>query len=260
MIKEYLTRDLNFNKLHNAYLVNTDDTEAAFVEVLEFLSNNFYQENKNHPDFILVQKIEGNVKNISVEQIRNLQSFLSKTSMISGKKSAIILGADQMNINAANSCLKILEDTTQNTHIFLITSNPASILPTIRSRCAKIKHNFHNDDYVTLKEVEDYYIKPLLKNTKIDEHLSYLKDFTNKDRDLWVRFTTNVQNIYARIIKRLTGQEVSLSELETQFLQQLMPVSPEHIMQKYSRLVKLTEETIDLDLDLRASYLLLVNI
>ena len=40
-----------------------------------------------------------------------------------------------MNINTVNSCLKLLEDTSKDTYIFLITTNIAAILPTIRSRC-----------------------------------------------------------------------------------------------------------------------------
>jgi DNA polymerase-3 subunit delta' len=261
MIKTQLSRDLNLNKLHNAYLVSTDDSEAALTEILAFLSESFYehQNSLEHPDFILVKKLEGNVKNIAVEQIRSLQSFLNKTSIISGKKTAIIYDADQMNINASNSCLKILEDTPKNTHIFLLTSNPAALLPTIRSRCAKIKGNFHLNNGSTDRQIDDYYIKPFLKTTKIDEHLSYLKEFGSKDRDLWVKFTTNAQNLFARLIKKLSTQEVTLSPLETELLEQIMPTSPNHIIKTYNEVVKLTEETISFDLELRASYLLLVN-
>ena len=261
MIKEYLTQDLQFNKLHNAYLVSTDDTELAFGEVLSFLSENFYdnQDSLKHPDFILVQKLEGNVKNISVEQTRSLQSFLNKTSMISGKKSAVIYKAEQMNLNASNSCLKILEDTPKNTHIFLITSNPAAILPTIRSRSAKIRHNFKAGSQATEDQVDDYYVIPFLKSTKIDEHLSYLKDFAGKDRDLWVTFTTNAQNLFVRLFKSLSGQGGALSSLERQLLEQMMPTNPEQLIQKYNKLLKLTEDTISFDLELKASYLLLVS-
>ncbi|MFK7968519.1 MAG: DNA polymerase III subunit delta' [Rickettsiaceae bacterium] len=266
MIKEYLSRDLSLNKLYNTYLISVDDLDSAKQEVLEFISSNFYQHQNalTHPDFMLVQKMEGNVKNISVEQIRDLQNFLNKTSIISGYKTTIIYGADQMNINAVNSCLKLLEDTSKDTYIFLITNNVAAILPTIRSRCAKIKHNyvgaasnyFDGQD----RQIDDYYIRPLLKTTKIDEHLSYLKAFSSKDRDLWIEFTTNIQILITRICKKITIQDVLLSPVEMQFLEQLVPLSVTHINNKYDELVKLTEDTIKFDLDLRASYILLVKI
>jgi DNA polymerase-3 subunit delta' len=297
MIKEQLTRDLDFNKLHNAYLIATDDIKAALEEVSTFLSDNFYEQQKNHPDFMLVEKIDS-AKNISVEQTRKLQGFLNKTSMLSGRKSAVILGADQMNVNAANSCLKILEDTPSNTHIFLITTNSAMILPTIRSRCAKIRgggirHHEersgvliqdkaqralkngwplsqvvarHDDGLIVVDKpfrydiaINDYYIKPFLKTTSIEEHLVYLKEFGSKDRHLWVQFTTNVLNLLVRIAKELAGGDISLSPLEAKFLEQMMPISPSQIAQEYDKLVKLTEDTIVLDLDLRASYLVSIQ-
>ena len=265
MIKEYLARDLNLNKLYNAYLISTDEPCSAMGEILEFISNNFYQKQDAlaHPDFMLVQKTEGNVKNIAVEQIRSLQKFLNKTSIISGYKTAIIYDADQMNINAANSCLKLLEDTSKDTYIFLITTNALALLPTIRSRCAKIKHNYNlamsNSSGGVVKQIDDYYVRPLLKTTKIEEHLSYLKAFASKDRELWIEFTTNIQNLIVRICNKLTGQDVLLSDLEKQFLEQLIPVSINHLAKKYDELVKLTEDTINFDLELRASYILLID-
>ncbi len=262
MIKEYLIRDLNLNKLYNSYLISTDDVDSAMNEILEFIGDNFYQYQNalTHPDFMLVQKIEGNIKNISTSQIRNLQNFLNKTSIISGYKTAIIYNAEQMNINAATSCLKLLEDSLKDTYVFLITTNAAAILPTIRSRCAKIKYNYNLAvaNISAKKQIDDYYVRPLLKTTKIDEHLSYIKAFSSKDRELWIEFTTNVENLMVRIYKKLIGQNILLSPMEMQFLEQLMPVSVAHITNKYEQLIKLIENTIKFDLDLRASYILLI--
>lgn len=265
MIKEYLYRDLNLNKLYNSYLISVDKIDTAMYEVLQFISNNFYHQQSalSHPDFMLVRKIEGNIKNISVEQIRNLQNFLNKTSVISGYKIAIIYAADQMNINAANSCLKLLEETPKKTHIFLITTNPHTILPTIRSRCAKIRVNeAGNIDgcfNIQNNQIDSYYIKPLLKMTKIDEHLIYLKYFLSKDTDAWIDFTNNIQNLIIRIYKKITTKNILLSPIETQFLDQLIPISALDINNKYNELVNLTKNTINFNLDVRASYILLIK-
>ena len=40
--------------------------------------------------------------------------------------------------------LKILEESKENTYIFLISNQISLLLPTIRSRCLKIKFNTHN--------------------------------------------------------------------------------------------------------------------
>jgi DNA polymerase-3 subunit delta' len=264
MIKEYLTQALDLNKLYNVYLVGVDDVEAARKEIIEFIGKAFYQQQNalSHPDFMLVEKSGNSAKNIAMQQIRELQNFLNKTSIISGYKTAIICGVDQMNLNAANSCLKLLEDTPKNTYVFLITTNAAAILPTIRSRCRKITYNYNSAVLGNFgsKQVDDYYVRPFLKMTKIDEHLSYIKDFSTKDRELWVEFTSNAQNLIARICKNLSGHDIALSPLEKKFLDQIMPVSINYLTNRYDKLVKLTEDTINFDLELRASYILLINI
>ena len=109
MIKEYLSRDLDLNKLYNTYLISVDNPDSAMNEVLEFISSSFYQHQNTitHPDFMLVQKMEGNVKNISVEQIRGLQNFLNKTSIISGYKTAIIFGYYFTNVENIKFHLKL---------------------------------------------------------------------------------------------------------------------------------------------------------
>ena len=47
----------------------------------------------------------------------------------------IIEEAENMNDDAANSLLKVLEEPPDFSHIILVTANPFRLLPTIRSRC-----------------------------------------------------------------------------------------------------------------------------
>ncbi|NDA90428.1 MAG: DNA polymerase III subunit delta', partial [Alphaproteobacteria bacterium] len=91
MIKEYLAQALDLNKLYSVYLVDVNDVEAAMNEIVEFIGKAFYQQQNTlrHPDFMLVKKIGDSAKNISMQQIRELQNFLNKTSIISGYKTAI---------------------------------------------------------------------------------------------------------------------------------------------------------------------------
>ncbi len=260
MIKEYLVNDLKFHKLYNAYIINTDDPKIALKELSDFLCDSFYDAQKFHPDFMIVKKHDGNIKNISVDQIRELQNFLHKTSVISGIKSVIIYDADKMTINAANSCLKILEDSPKNSYIFLITTNSAMLPGTIISRCAKINHFSHFDKITHSDKIDDYYIKPLLMEFSVEDNLNYLKEFSSKNRELWMNFTTNIQQLILRMIKTLNGCDVELTQLEKQLLKQLSPISAASLMPKYQAIAKLTEETITYDLDLKASYLLLINL
>jgi DNA polymerase-3 subunit delta' len=51
----------------------------------------------------------------------------------------IIDAADDMNINAANALLKVLEEPPKHTILLLISHQPSRILPTIRSRCRTLR-------------------------------------------------------------------------------------------------------------------------
>lgn len=75
---------------------------------------------------------------IRVDDVRKVNEFLSKTSFNDGWRIVIIDSADDMNRNAANALLKILEEPPAKTILLLISHNPGLLLPTIRSRCAKL--------------------------------------------------------------------------------------------------------------------------
>ena len=66
----------------------------------------------------------------------------------------IIDDADRMNENAANAILKTLEEPPTTSYIFLITSRPDSLLPTIRSRCQTLRFA-----PVATPEIEDYLVR-----------------------------------------------------------------------------------------------------
>jgi DNA polymerase-3 subunit delta' len=53
----------------------------------------------------------------------------------------IIWLPERMNIQAANTLLKILEEPPDGTHFFLVSEHPELLLPTIRSRCQMIRVN-----------------------------------------------------------------------------------------------------------------------
>ena len=76
---------------------------------------------------------------ITVDEIRKLNSFFTLSAMDGGRRIVIVDSADDMNRNASNALLKILEEPPQNAYLFLISHNPAKLLPTIRSRCCEIQ-------------------------------------------------------------------------------------------------------------------------
>lgn len=91
----------------------------------------------SHSDYLYISG-DNNEKSktgvISVDQIRAISGFLSKTTGESKSRVIIIDGAESMNTNASNALLKNLEEPPHNTLIILISHNQANLLPTIRSR------------------------------------------------------------------------------------------------------------------------------
>lgn len=77
-------------------------------------------------------------KEITVDDIRDALKFLSLKSSGSKLRILIVNLADEMNENAANALLKMLEEPYPNTLILLLCQNTGRLLPTIRSRCRKI--------------------------------------------------------------------------------------------------------------------------
>ena len=90
----------------------------------------------SHPDMLNVAPEEVG-KQIKVDQVRQVTEFVYKTAQQGGRKLIKIQPAEAMNINAANSLLKCLEEPAGNTVIILVSLVTSQLLPTIRSRCSK---------------------------------------------------------------------------------------------------------------------------
>lgn len=88
----------------------------------------------SHPDYLRVEP-EAAGKAIKVDQIRDLTAFLGYTSQAGGYKIALLVPAERMNLNAANSLLKILEEPPGDCLLLLVTAAPAQLPATVRSRC-----------------------------------------------------------------------------------------------------------------------------
>ncbi|WP_309666755.1 DNA polymerase III subunit delta' [Tabrizicola sp.] len=76
---------------------------------------------------------------ISVDEVRRMKSFFALSAADGGRRVAIIDSLDELNTNAANALLKLLEEPPAGVTLFLIAHQPARLLPTIRSRCRELR-------------------------------------------------------------------------------------------------------------------------
>lgn len=92
---------------------------------------------QTHPDYLEIAPVEPG-KSITVDQARGVGDYLAVSSHYEGLKIVVIHPAEQMNINAANSLLKTLEEPYSGRILILVCNRPSALLPTIRSRCQAI--------------------------------------------------------------------------------------------------------------------------
>lgn len=97
---------------------------------------------RSHPDLMVLERVgeDGKVRKvIPVDEARKLPEFFAKAPASSPWRVAIIDAVDDMNSNAANALLKTLEEPPERGVLFLVSHAPGGLLPTIRSRCRRLR-------------------------------------------------------------------------------------------------------------------------
>lgn len=146
---KYIKKGINENNLSHAFLVESNNIEETITNIY-----NTFVEMEAIPNI----KIENNLsvlliadeKNtISQDKIINLQKFLIIKNQTYKYKIYFIYDALLMNATSSNKLLKTLEEPTENSIGFLITSSANEIMETIKSRCVFFYDN-------TSDEPKDY--------------------------------------------------------------------------------------------------------
>ncbi len=76
---------------------------------------------------------------ITVDDVRRMKSFFNLSATDGDRRIVIVDAVDEMNVNAANALLKLLEEPPAGAVLLLVCHNPSQILPTIRSRCRELR-------------------------------------------------------------------------------------------------------------------------
>ncbi len=164
--------------------------------------------NGNHPDFHL---IEPDGLSIKKQQIHELQAEFSKTGVESRQKIYMIVHADRMTVNAANSLLKFLEEPNRQTVAILISEQVQKILPTILSRCQTLAFTPLSPENLIEKYIAEgveVNTAPLLAQltNNIDEALEWNQD------DWFAQAQKIVLKLYEVLKKNSLEAMVSLQE------------------------------------------------
>ncbi len=90
-----------------------------------------------HPDLIRIEKLPDKSGYV-VEQVREIIRDAYVMPNEASRKVYLIPNAEDMNANAQNAMLKIMEEPPARSAFILTTANSAAILDTVRSRCTEI--------------------------------------------------------------------------------------------------------------------------
>jgi len=88
----------------------------------------------SHPDVFRLGLIEGK-RDLNIEQVRGVLSFLSLSGAESGRRVVILDDAERMNNQAANALLKGLEEPSAGSVLLMVCSDLERLPATVRSRC-----------------------------------------------------------------------------------------------------------------------------
>ncbi len=172
----------------------------------------------NEADFFLLSQ-----DTIKIAEIRKLISWINFKPLISDMKLVVILGAERMTIEASNALLKTLEEPPKYANIILVTSEERKILPTIASRCQKVRiplvgANALPEGYLSPEELSKMNLKErfqwagkISEGSDIDLILTVFQDYYRKKLLLGENVLEKLQEISRA--KDLLGTNISVKLL-----------------------------------------------
>lgn len=131
--------------LANALLATESDLNTDTLPEPDIASTTYRQIAQNvHPNLLYLSRPlkddgKGFKTVITVDEVRRLHRFLGMSASGGSRRVVIIDCLADMNRNAANAVLKLLEEPPSSTLFLLISHGMGGLLPTIRSRCQIVR-------------------------------------------------------------------------------------------------------------------------
>ena len=211
----------------NAYIFygpeNIGKKERALRFIANIIKNNVSDSSvylkikeNNYPDYLKIEPtylLKGNLINkseidkednhkgkplIRIEQIRDINVFLSKKSIYPTKKFILIEDAHLLNESSSNCLLKTLEEPTNGVFI-LLTARVNLLLDTIISRCQIIRFKpYSNQGLKKLLYKSKHKATDLLSDSEVLENLIYISNGSpgklSDNIDTWNQIPERIKN------------------------------------------------------------------
>lgn len=212
-----LMNEIDNERISHAYLIQENNFSDSLGFVMSFIKEivckNLSSEeakvlskridDNNYPDIVVIRPDGISIKK---NQIMDLQKNFSKSSFEGGRQFYVVVDADKLRLEAANSMLKFLEEPNSSIVAILMTNNFENMLSTIVSRCQIVK--LFNDQSICfdkdlLKIVVDFisYIEHNGLRSIIKENELLFDRINVKDRECFFKFFTIIRELYYDAIR-----------------------------------------------------------
>jgi len=158
---------LGSGRMHHAWILGgrqgTGKASFALAAARELVAEPGVPQPEAHPDILLIDHLPANdteeakraegkpyavKRNITIDQVRQLQRRLVTRPTLGRRRAVIIDPADDMEKGAVNALLKSLEEPPVGTFFLLVAHRVGRLLPTIRSRCRIVRFPVISDDAI----------------------------------------------------------------------------------------------------------------
>lgn len=185
-----LKNTIKKNRCSHAYIIETNGTLEALEFSISFSKYLFcpfnYTNNEkcgncnqchqiDNRNYLELKIIEPDGLWIKKDQVKEIEHEFREKSLLGNKKIYIINHADKMNVAAANTILKFLEEPENDIIALLIVDNIYNLLPTIISRCQIIPlkaKNLENNYNIAERNISQEEL-----NEKIDNCIKFISYF-----------------------------------------------------------------------------------
>ena len=262
-VLENLVKYYHENKMSHAYLIETNNLEKCYLDLLEvikqiFCQNEYNKEcnkcnicnlvNQNYLPSLVVISPDG--MNIKKEQIVELKKKFSTVPIYTKENIYVIKNAEKLNGASANTMLKFLEEPEQNILGFFITNNANNVISTIRSRCEVIKvlYDIHELDINNItndinKDKFDVAIEYLFK-IEVEKKLGImynrdvvLNKFSERE-DIKTVFKI-IFIIYEELLKKVMGLD---NEFDFEKINELSSLDKDKVLRRINLVTKFIDD------------------
>lgn len=156
----------------------------------------------SNPDLKIIERIKTK-KSIGIEEVKTLSNFL-KVKPLGAQKIIIIKEANTLTQEAQNSLLKILEEPPEYASVFLESNTIENLLPTILSRCQKIKLASEVGETFEFSRESDF-----LKMSP-SERFDYCETLSKMEKEEIISYLTEVLKAIKKVPNTISLEDINL--------------------------------------------------